>query len=211
MKRNFISMWEFADQIEKYIGQGFTFIEIGALDGKDSAYMKSRFPQARVCCFEADTDNYLKCSKLRNVEAYNHVVYNFNGEVSFYLKNQVDLHSCRNRGDEYGSNIVSKKCNTFPALTRKYHLPLPYVVKIDCEGCTYEVIQGMGSLLWNVKLLHIETEKDKFFEGQYLHDKVVRLLEDRFTCVDHLDMEISGTGKIQCDSIWVNNDCMVSE
>ena len=79
------------------------------------------------------------------------------------------------------------------------------MVKIDVEGATYQVLHGFGEMLKETKIMHIETETYPFFQGQKLHDEVVKfLLDNNFTMIDLGGVNIIGDNK-QYDSVWINN------
>lgn len=78
-------------------------------------------------------------------------------------------------------------------------------LKLDVEGATFEVLEGMADLLSTIKIMHIETESYPFFEGQKLHNEVEKFLNlNGFSVVELTSFPIY-KGKLQYDSIWIND------
>ena len=73
------------------------------------------------------------------------------------------------------------------------------ILKLDVEGCSYEILKGFSGLLQNIKFMHIETERIQYFGGQYLEKHVFDLLnENKFKMIKHSRCILE-----QYDSIWV--------
>ena len=79
-------------------------------------------------------------------------------------------------------------------------LPLE-IIKIDAEGCTLEVLRGMGSLLDTVSVMHLETESREYFKGQHLHGDVVDFIEHRGFRL--IKMTHNMGLNTQHDSVWI--------
>ena len=58
--RNQINMKEFVSLAKKYLDASEikNIVEIGSLNGEDSVYFKTQFPNANVFCIEGLPDNY---------------------------------------------------------------------------------------------------------------------------------------------------------
>jgi len=180
-------------------------MEIGALDGKDSMFYKSEYPNANVYTIEGLYENYIKFIKdNKNVVGINVVITDYDGYVDYHKKNINGIHSIFNRGDEYGTEIIkSVDCKTFNTLCNEYDIDNIDFIKIDVEGASYEVIKGMGDRIKDIKMMHIETESYPFFKNQKLHSDVCELLEENnYQMIDMTSVNISN-GK-QHDSVWLN-------
>ena len=181
-------------------------MEIGSLNGNDSLFFKSHYPDANVFCIEGLPDNYNKYLKdLTNITTINAVIANYDGVIQYHYKDINGIHGIFDRGQEYGSNILELKCYTIKTICSNYKIDSIDLVKIDVEGATYEILNSMGDMLKTIKIMHIETESYPFFRNQKLHDRVAEYLTDKgFTMVDMTRAMISGG--YQHDSVWVNND-----
>jgi FkbM family methyltransferase len=203
-----INMQQFVDITKKYFKDDEikNIMEIGSLHGKDSLFFKTCFPNSNVYCIEGLPDNYEKYLKnLSEIIPINIVVADYDGKIEYYKKNINGLHGIRNRGNEYGSEILLLKCKTIKTICDDYNIPNIDLVKIDVEGATYEILFSMSDIINNIKIMHIETESYPFFENQKLHKDVVNFLTKKgFSMVDMTSVTING--QQQHDSVWINNN-----
>jgi FkbM family methyltransferase len=180
-------------------------MEIGALDGKDSALYKETYPNANVYTIEGLTENYEEFLTGRtDIIPINIVVTDYDGSVDYHKKNVNGIHGIFNRGDKYGTDLLKGvPCKRFDTLCSEYGIDGVDVLKLDVEGASYEVLKGMGDEIKKIKIMHIETESYPFFSSQRLHDDVVELLTTNgFSMIDMTSVVIDG-GK-QHDSVWLN-------
>ena len=75
-------------------------------------------------------------------------------------------------------------------------------VKIDVEGCTYEVLEGFGERIRDVKCIQLEAEHVELFEGQRLFDEISSLLCKNNFVMAHFELL---DGK-QSDSLWIQKN-----
>ena len=181
-------------------------MEIGSLNGNDSLFFKSHYPEANVFCIEGLPDNYNKYLKdLTNITTINAVIADYDGVIQYHHKNINGIHGILDRGQEYGSNVLELQCYTIKTICENYNIDSIDLVKIDVEGATYEILNSMGNMLKTIKIMHIETESYPFFKNQKLHDVVDNFLTEKgFTMVDISYANISDG--YQHDSVWVNNN-----
>ena len=138
------------------------------------------------------------------------------GEITF---NQVTTDNIEVLGT---SSIISKKHSVNPppefydGLIREITVPSSRmdtllkkenvegtidVVKVDTEGYTWQVLQGFGDRLKDVKLFHLETEKTSTTPEHMTSDKVAEFMSAQgFVLVD----TSHEWGEIIQDQIWVN-------
>lgn len=184
-----------------------TIFEVGSRDGKDAIILKTAFPKAIVYAFEGHPVEYeLHKNELTRINWVNLVISNIDGQCQFHSK-QIGsgIHSLRDRGILYGKDILTLPCNRLDTFCKKVLINSIDVVKVDVEGCTYEVLLSLGNLLSQVKILHIETETQQYFEGQHLHTDVVKLLEkNNFKMIKMTYNEFEP--KAQHDSVWVKKE-----
>jgi len=182
-----------------------TIVEVGALDGKDSTYFKSCFPNAQVIAFEGLEENWEEHSP-DGILWFNNVIASYDGEIIYHVKVTNGIHGIYDRGGIYGTETRTVKCYRLASLVTK---PID-MMKIDVEGATYDVFEGMDWLLDEVKIMHIETETVPYFSGQKkLHDEVSTFLNTKgFTCLAEAGARIQhGT---QYDSVWIKNEYLDS-
>ena len=78
------------------------------------------------------------------------------------------------------------------------------MMKINVEGATYQVLVGMGDILDDIKIIHIEAETYAYFQGQKLINDVFTFLQNKsFESVEITYCNIDSNGK-QSDFVWIN-------
>lgn len=200
-----ISMDIFVDEISKRESKDYPFVvfEIGSRDGTDARELKRQFPNSDVYAFEASPEEYeLFTAENKHIHWINKAIYNENKIIDFNLKDFYSgVHSIRNRLN-YGYRqqviqVEAIRVDEYCAATGLDHID---IVKIDVEGCTYEVLESFGKILPTVRFLHIETEREEYFEGQKLEDEVFTFLRE-----NNFDMIMNNVimGLKQSDSIWM--------
>ncbi len=176
-------------------------VEVGAMDGKDSAYFKLCFPNANVTAIEGLEENW-KASKPPGVLWLNKVIASYDGKITYHVKEINGIHGIYDRGAVYGTKTRAVDCYRLDSLFDSMS-PID-MMKIDVEGATYDIFEGMGSLLDTVKIMHIETETVPYFIGQkMLHPGVHDYLTKKgFRCLIQAGAKIQRG--IQYDSVWIN-------
>jgi len=177
--------------------------EVGSMDGADAFYFKSVFPNSKVIAIEALPENCLVMAGKPGIVVINTVINNYDGQTLFHRKNINGIHSIFDRGEEYGTDIAVIPCKRLDTLCKELDITAIDMIKIDVEGASMEILEGMGDLLSTIKIMHIETESHEFFAKQRLHADVVRTLsESGMEMIDITSGEIY-SGCYQYDSVWV--------
>ena len=199
-----IDMKTFVDIVKEYNISPKIIMEIGSLNGNDSIYFKSCFPESTVIAIEGLYDNYETYMKnIPDVECYNVIINEYNGECIYHKKNVNGLHGIYDRGSEYGTSVITSPCMRLDTFCETIKISNIDMMKIDVEGATIEILKSMGEILSTVKILHIETEDFPYFKGQQLHDFVFNYLKQSgFINVLTTSAQIDSNGK-QYDSVWV--------
>lgn len=181
-----------------------TIVEVGSLNGADSLFFKHHFPHARVVAIEGLRENFEKYMlNLEGIECLHAVIADHDEQTAFHVKDTNGIHGIFDRGKRYGRAQRVVQCSRLDSI---FDSPVD-MLKIDVEGATYEVLIGMGDLLSQAKVLHVETEDFPFFQGQRLHDDVATLLGDKgFAMVKKTSVGIhnpAGDIHHQHDSVWI--------
>lgn len=197
----------------KYFGpKATTVIEIGSRDGKDAYYLYSMLNAHKVYTFEANP----VCHKLINKtypEFHNisGAVSNFSGRGEFNAVDSLNMDmvgtsSLRDRNDDWyddKANKITVNIDTMHNYIINNNITPPFdVVKIDVEGCSYEVIEGFGVFINAVKVLHVENETIAFWEDQKLAADVGELLTSLGFIKDYEEW----FGENSVDEVWVNGN-----
>lgn len=198
---------------KKYFGENAeTIVEIGSRDGHDSFYLSKKMNSSRVYTFEANPYCYTVITT--NYPEFNNIygaVSNFSGQSEFNVVqsndwNAVGTSSLRDRNDSWYEGKSSKiivDVSTMKDYILSYKLPSELdIVKIDVEGCSFEVLEGFDYLLSTVKVFHIENETYAYWSGQKLADEVAELLESKGFFKDYQE----NFGENSIDEVWVNGN-----
>lgn len=199
------------DSYNKYFGeQARTVIEIGSRDGHDAAYLAAKLKAHRVYTFEANPYCYkvinLNYPEFRNIYG---AVSNFTGQADFNVVessnwDEVGTSSLRDRTDSWyqgKSRKIVVDVDTMHNYIIDHNIVPPFdVVKIDVEGCSYEVVEGFQYFLKDVKVFHIENETFQYWSNQKLASDVSALLESNGFIKDHEEK----FGENSVDEVWVN-------
>jgi FkbM family methyltransferase len=183
------------------------FMEIGALDGKDSNYVKMQYTNSTVYCIEGSKQIFdtILSKKNYGFNIYNTCIYKHDGEITYHMKNNLysGIHGVYDRGQMYGGDVDIVKCQTLDTFCAENGIDHIDILKIDVEGATFDVLNNM-KMLNKIKIMHIETEDYPFFDGQILDKDVENLLKDNgFKLICKTGYNPTEQGK-QYDSVWVN-------
>lgn len=167
-------------------------------------------PMSACYAFEAHPGMIKHCQN-RSVNVIKSAVSNYDGRASFHA---IDLsqkchHACSSLFDLGVKNkyrpdrpfhSIMVNVNRIDSLMMAGKLPInPDMVKIDVEGKSYEVLEGFGKFLKNVKIFHIETEIRVLYKDQKLENDIIALMmKNGFKIIHSLDIEL------QRDYIFLN-------
>jgi FkbM family methyltransferase len=197
-------MPEFVELSKTHCNDINTIFEIGSMDGNDSLLFKQSFPNAEVYAFEGLPDNYnLYMKDLNGVHTFNKIIFNYDGKITFYKKEINGIHSVFDRGSAYGTETMNLYCYRLDTICKELNIDHIDMMKIDVEGATLEVLEGMGDILKTVKIMHIETEDYPFFKGQKLDNEVTKFLLDNGFTVLKKSRCVLTAGNYQLDSVWI--------
>jgi FkbM family methyltransferase len=217
-------LWEhdICEKICTFIEDGTDFIDIGANIGLITLGVKICLKNKKISkfhCVECDIDNFI--SLKFNTSIHSDII-----SYNFALADKPQL--CNMSVNDYNNvcNIINTSYTDEKITTYDYtHInngfktnsnifisaisldSISYiftnkvsVIKIDVEGHGYEVLEGLGSKLKDVRAIQIETEERVCFENQKIDSMVNKYL---------LDMGFSLVNKKRCwdlqfDCLYVN-------
>jgi FkbM family methyltransferase len=194
----------------KYFGATAPVVfDIGSRDGDDAQWLADRLASQQVFAVEA---NPIAANLIRerhsSVQVLEFAAHCETGEAEF---NQV---ISENLNDMGCSSLGNAKVQDAPTITvqlrrmdevlRSLNLaatPID-VVKIDVEGWSWQVLEGFGHRLRDVKLFHIETEQTEGYHGEHHNSLKIQefMLNAGFVLAD---ISYEWGWEIQ-DEIWVN-------
>ncbi|TSC67019.1 MAG: FkbM family methyltransferase [Parcubacteria group bacterium Gr01-1014_66] len=157
-------------------------LDIGSRDGKDALLFRQTVQQARLLAFEA---NPLLCDRMRqdnrladaNIGVYCVAISNTNGITLFSIfhkdKKLGSLRAPSGWEVTEAFNVEAKRLDSFSELKKYKHIAL----WIDVEGCSYEVMEGLGELIHSVSFVHAEVETECLWNDQKLYPDFLHFME----------------------------------
>jgi FkbM family methyltransferase len=207
----------------KYFGaKAPLVIDIGTRDGNDAHYLYKELQGTKVIAVDANP----KCYEIVKTNypwmyAYQCAITDADGEITF---NQVITDNMEVLGT---SSIFSKATSIdppasyFEGKTREITVPTSRldtllvktgdmgvidVVKVDTEGYSWQVLQGFGDRIKDVRLFHLETESVQLHPEHVTSEKIAEFMRSNgFVLVD----TSHEWGDKMEDQIWVNPDLAI--
>lgn len=206
----------------KFFGSTAELIfDIGTRDGDDALYLKESLNSTEVHVVDANENCYnATVKKHPYFAAHFTAMSNYNGVTSFQKVDSDDV-------TQVGcSSIYARKVAELeefrgkvemvevPVVTMKQLLAnigrsdsIIDLVKVDIEGYTWEFLEGLGTKIKDVKILHLETEREATHPAHKNSDEIAfYMMNNNFYLAD-LSYEW-GWG-IQ-DQVWVNKALAVN-
>jgi len=188
-----------------------TVIEIGSMNGVDAWVLFDFYKPDRVIVIEAHPEFAVEIAKQYDeFEVYSIAASNFNSEMTFNCVTDdsvnLGMSSLLEREDSYPSydihykslTVFTQRMDSFCAENNITSIDL---LKIDVEGNSYEVLEGFGDMIWNVKCIHVECEHVPVWKGQKLYADVEQYLIGK----GFIPVSIR-IGFPQSDSVWVKKE-----
>lgn len=190
--------------------------DVGSRDGDDGVELAERIgggDNATIVCVEPNPPQaaYIR-QTYPQVTVHEVAVSDYEGESSFvrvigHNKDAVGMSSL-DVANQDTKGKGPKEIITV-AVTRLDKLIPPKqiidVMKIDCEGYSWEVLHGLGKMLGNIKVLHVETEHPEFsswsHEGHKNNEQVQEFMVSQGFKLVATEYEWGG---IQ-DQVWLNS------
>ena len=203
-----VDMKQFVDWIKKYSNSLTVknIFEIGANFAQDADFLSQEFniSPKNVYVFEAHPDLYKAITKLHQFNAYNYAVYNENKEINFNILpisvQNTGLSSILNL-TKYDTNSVKVKAVRMDTFMQEHNISNIDFLKLDVEGCNFEVLEGFGDRLSDIKCIHLEAEHALYVdykEKNYLYTDIKRLLKK-----NGFELVFFQRYTLQSDSFWV--------
>jgi FkbM family methyltransferase len=204
------------DAYRKHFGDTAKVVfDIGTRDGDDAEYFRQKLNATEIYVFDANP-LAIEETKRRypDFNIFETAVGNFNGRTSFTQivsdhEGEAGCSSIKSihnfRGAQKNDIIVKiTRLDSFLAEQGKSDIVID-VLKIDVEGFSWEVLQGMGNVISNVKLIHLETETFDRHAGHQNNNAIIDYMnKNNFICVD----KSYEWGPTIEDQVWINQRFM---
>lgn len=197
-----------------YFGENAKVIfDCGTRDGDDAAYLKRELNASQVFAIDA-SPSAVELTKRNHPDltVIETALSNFNGTATF-----TEIVS--DRKDHVGSSslvlapgweaaskrTITTRVKTMATLLEELGMTDTQldVVKVDLEGFTFEFLEGMGDLISNAKVMHLETETFHRHQGHRSSSEVEAYMLSRGFFLDSVSYEWGPT--IQ-DQLWVRQE-----
>jgi FkbM family methyltransferase len=189
-----------------------TIFDIGSRDGDDAKYLADSLSAKNVFTFEANPDCYTLIENsypdFKNIYG---AISNYKGNANFNMVvssdwEAVGTSSLKNRSDDWYSDKAKKitvPVNTIKNIIKDYSIPGPLdLVKIDTEGCSFEVLEGFSDEIENVKMFHVENETYQYWQDQKLANEVGNFLQSKgFVLINSYNFAVNSV-----DEVWINGN-----
>ena len=188
------------------------FFEVGANYAQDAVYLAEKWdiPAQNVYIFEPHPVIATAVAGHYQFEVNQKAVSNLNGLLTF---NAVNIDETSNSGI---SSLLKHRVNDFESVSevvvevirlddfvKAQGISKIDFLKIDVEGMTFEVLDGLGEFIHKVACIQIETEVLPIWENQHTQTDVYKLLESKgFQLIEHIT-QMDG---IQGGSLWARSD-----
>jgi FkbM family methyltransferase len=161
-----------------------------------------------IFCIEADPFSYKKIIEEYSFKTFNLAFTNNNGLIKFNaLMNEhyKGISSIAKRVDNFLNSdyveveVEGKRADSF---CQDQNLKLIDVCKVDVEGHTYEVLEGFGNAINNIKIFHLEHEHQAVWVGEKLYPEIKFFMKNKnFTEI----FKFKPKNSLQSESVWINN------
>lgn len=163
-------------------------VEVGAFDGSALAKFGENSPYSKRVGFEANPKNFFDLCLGKDVHYM--AVSNKSGTVDFYeqLPDPTKKSSARmlNKTGSIFKIVGAKEFAeyTVPCTTLDDFFKLEiergktFVLIVDAEGATKEILEGAKNFLKNTTAIKIELEKEEIFQNQSLENSSLNLLRN---------------------------------
>jgi FkbM family methyltransferase len=151
-------------------------MDIGANTGEYSNELLKYFPKREILSIEPNPVAYDILKKITGIKAYNLACGKKDGERTLYVSSerQTDSHASLSRNTYYNvDNLVSYKIkcvrvDNFLA-DQKRENKIGFI-KVDAEGHDFEVLEGMGALLSDIKFIQFEFNEKHVYTRTFIMD-----------------------------------------
>jgi len=194
-------------------------VEVGTRDGDDANYLFNKLNASKVISIDANpVAAYLTRSRYPWMTVIETAASDKEGTITFHQVNSPNKEIMGTSSIFSKDQSISPSPQEYEGLIQEITVPTTRmdtllkdedsidVVKIDTEGYTWQVLQGFGDRLKDVKIFHLETEQAPVHEDHVTTEKITEFMEKNgFALVD----SSYEWGWLIQDQVWVNKALVV--
>lgn len=187
---DFESSTPLVDKYKEFYKGCDTLLEIGSLHGRNANLITEKLDVSNTYIVEANIHSYnLIKDRYPQYNIFNYAIGNENKTVQFnsVITDNPGVSSVLDRPDGYYkgkvdiTNVEMYRGDTFLDNNNINHVD---ILKVDVEGFTYEVLEGFGDRLKDVKFIEAECENIVIWENQKTFKEINIFLESNgFKCL----------------------------
>jgi FkbM family methyltransferase len=164
-----------------------TVLDIGSRDALQSIEFATWFPEAKVFAFEANPESIKLCKQTldryktngRNVSLVPYAAHNYNGSVTFYpvFNGNIGASSLLQTTNHGRSRNWKQQQTTVPCVRvdnwcKNNNIKNIDILWMDVQGAEKMVLEGIGDLLHNVKVIQTEIGLQELYKNQMLKNEL---------------------------------------
>ena len=185
-------------------------VEVGANLAQDSKFLANNWaiPESAIYVFEPISEYADLIKKHYQMNVFAIAVSNVDGQTELnlpdYPNNNLGFASILKREftDSFFREVQTIRLDTW---MKNQKISKIDFLKIDAEGLSWEVLQGLGSNIRQVSVIQLETETIEIWKNQNLEDSIFTFLrEHNFQLLDYCITQ----NPLQADSLWVNKNIL---
>jgi len=171
---------------ERYRGSIKSIAEIGSAHGHDADFFAKSFHvdpgHVHIVEPRPEAAEHIR-NRFPNYNVHQIACSDRNEKsVPFHISAHLEGSSLRDRGLKEEKWLHQRQISVnvwrWESFMDEHGIAPAELVKIDAEGCTFEVLQGFGRYRNVAKIYHLECEDIQFWEGQKLTEEVVAMMPD---------------------------------
>jgi FkbM family methyltransferase len=197
-------------------------IDIGTRDGDDAYYLYKKLNSTRVIAVDANVN---AISQTKSNYPWMDIIYTAitekDGQTDFHIVNGEDKESSGTSSVFNKDRSISPSPEYYADKIQKITVPSTRmdtllsnlgvndkidVVKVDTEGYSWQVLQGFGDRLKDVRLFHLETEKTSVHDHHVTTDKITEFMNNNGFAL--IDVSYEWGWNIE-DQVWVNKALVI--
>lgn len=189
-----------------------TVIDVGANKGQFADYARTRWPRARLVCFEPFPGPRAKLAWVTDGQAEIHkcALGATSGEGRMHLASGADSSSLLALGAHHKAIFGMTESGELHVPIRRLDANLstplrrPVLLKIDVQGFELEVLKGAAGALPEIDVTYVEASFIELYKGQSLHTEIERfLLQHGYRLRGHFINYLHDGEPVQADLLFL--------
>jgi FkbM family methyltransferase len=180
-------------------------MEIGSLHGNDCKALEDIYHTGNVRIMEAHPIFFERIKiKYPEFSVFNIAGSDIDGMIDFNcidangIRTGISSMLDRNNAPYVKQQVMARRMDSFISEHDIFSIDM---LKIDVEGCSYQVLKGFGDKLNIVKSIHVENEHISVWKNQKTYIDVEKLLIDSGFIMAAIKIAWP-----QSDSVWIRKD-----